>query len=138
MRCNYEVNYPMGQGSISRFELMKIKGRALRHRVWFKTLDRIERAIINLTIKCVEKVRSLKLAEIVMAILNKLKQNLENRIKTLIKQVGVPLAQRVSQIAQKWGNKFAYKWAEEPNFIQYLIIIHINTPTIFRSGILNM
>jgi hypothetical protein len=112
---------------------MKIKKKAMRHGVWFKTLDKIDRAIVNLTIHCVEKIRSLKLAEIVKAIVNKLKQSLESPVKSLMRQIGHPLAQKISQIAQNWGNKSASKWAKELDFIQYLTIIYINTPLLFKT-----
>lgn len=120
---------------ISRAEVLKIKKKATRHRIWFKILNRIDRAIINLTIQCVEKIRSPKLAEIVTAILNKLKQSLESPIKRLMKQVGLPLAQQLSQIAQRWGNKSAKYWAEDREFVKYLAVIQKNLSSLFRIHI---
>lgn len=122
----------MKQCPISTFELRKIKKKAMRHRAWFKVLDRVDRAIVNLTIQCVERIRSPKLAEIVTAILNKLKQNLESPIKSLMQQVGLPLAQKLGEIAQGWGNKSARLWANNLGFIQYLAIMQKNLSSVFR------
>jgi hypothetical protein len=119
--------------TISKLELIKIKKKAMRHKVWFKLLDKIDRAVIDLTIGCVEKIRSSKLAEIITKIVNKLKQTLESPIKRLMKQVGLSLAQKLSEIAQAWGNKSASQWIKELSFIRYLTIIYVNTPIIFKT-----
>jgi hypothetical protein len=128
-----KVDSTMIRWTISRSELIKIKKKALRHKAWFKTLTRIDRAIIDLTIGCVEKIKSSKLVKIITEIINKLKQTLESPIKRLMKQLGFSLAKKISQIAQNWGNKSASRWIRELSFIQYLTIIHVNTPIIFKT-----
>lgn len=55
----------------SRQDLVRIKSRALRTRVWFKALSRGERAIVDLAIRCVEKVRSSILAGAISNIVGK-------------------------------------------------------------------
>jgi hypothetical protein len=127
-----KVDSTMIQWTISRLELIKIKKKAMRHKAWFKILDRTERAIIDLTIRCVEKIRSTKLIEIVTEIMNKLKQIIESPIKRLMRQIGLSLAQKLSEIAQRWGNNSAYLWVLDINFIQYLTIIQKNLSSIFR------
>jgi hypothetical protein len=122
----------MKQWTITRSELMKIKKRAMRRKAWFKILDKTERAIIDLTIQCVEKIRSTKLTKILTEIINKLKQIIESPIKRLMKQIGLPLAQKLSEVAQNWGNKAARFWVAELGFIQYLTVIQRNLPPIFR------
>jgi len=36
--------------------LVKVKKIALRRRVWFRCLDRVERGIIDLTVQCVDSI----------------------------------------------------------------------------------
>jgi len=129
----FRVNYVMVQPPILTAQLIDVKRRAMRHGAWFRVLGKTERAIINLTIHCVERVRSSKLAEIVTAILNKLTENTKSQVKRLIESVGRRLAQKISQTAQKWGNKTAKQWAEDFGFIQYLAIMQINTHSFFTA-----
>jgi hypothetical protein len=123
----------MIKGTISRLELIKIKKKAMRHKAWFKTLNRIDRAIIDLTIHCTEKVQSPKLTNILTKIIDKLKQTLESPIRRIMKQIGLSLTKKISQIAQRWGNKSASQWVREPSFVQYLTIIYVNTPLLFKT-----
>ena len=113
-------------------QLVEIQRRAMRRRVWFKALDRAERAIVTLTIRCVDRIRSQKLAEIVKAIVAKLREAMKGRVKRLMEKVGRQLAQKLSQIAKDWGNVLAVQWAEDPGFVQYLAIMHMNTPRTFQ------
>jgi hypothetical protein len=124
MRTNY--------ASIPVKMLDTIRRKALRKRIWFKVLNRTERAIISLTIRCVEKIRSPKLANIITAITAKLKDAMENKVKKLIKMVGSVLAQKISRIARTWGNILAFHWAKDPDFIRYLAIMHLNMPAMFQ------
>lgn len=105
-----------------------IKQRALRRAMWFKVLDRVERAIINLAIRCVERVRSQKLTRIMTTIVNKLTDAMKSRFKRLIENVGRPLARKMSQIAKAWGNVSAVRWVEDSGFIQYLAVMQMITP----------
>jgi len=54
-----------------------LKTRGLRMRVWYWALDRMERGLVDLTIRWVDKVRSGRMAETLMRILEKLAQALK-------------------------------------------------------------
>jgi len=110
----------------SSSELASIKQRAMRKGVWFKILGKIERAIIDLTIKCVRKVHSSKLTKIVVTIVNKLADASKSKLKRLINEIGRSLAQKLSRIAQNWGNKSATQWVNNPDFAQYLAVTHLS------------
>jgi len=112
--------------------ILELRRRALRRGVWFKVLDRAERAILDLVPKCVDKPKSPRLIDAIAKIIVKLKAALASPIIRLRSQIGWPLAQKISRIAQKWGNKRAREWAEDKGFIQYLTIIKINDISIFR------
>ena len=107
-------------------DLMKIRSRALRTRVWFKALSRVERAIIDLTIKCVEKVRSPTLESVLSVIVCKILESLENRFLSKVKKVGRQLAENLANIAQKWGNKDASSWKYDKELIIFLGINSVN------------
>jgi len=119
-------------GDLTQANLAEIRNKALRRGVWFRVLDRTERAILSLTIRCVERIKSPRLAEIVRAILSKLREAMKGRVERMMETTGRQLAQKLSQVAQSWGNRSAQGWAKDPNFIQYLTIALMNTPSMFR------
>jgi len=118
---------------LTRGELTKIRAKAIRRGIWFSALSGAERACMSLAIRVVERVRSLLLAKVLTSILRKLLYVMESRIARIMREVGRPLAQKLSQIAQEWGNKPAIKWADNHDFIQYLAVTHTNTPAGFKG-----
>jgi len=112
---------------LTRKDLMKIKARAFRRRVWFKALSRTERAIIDLTIKCVERVRSPVLATIVSSVVDKVLKILESRFLKIVNRVGSAIAEEVCRIALDWRNVSASSWKHDSDFISFLGINAINT-----------
>ena len=107
---------------ISVGRLVEVKRVALRRGVWFRALDRVERGVLDLIIRCVDRIRSAMLAKVVMAILIKLKLAMESMVERMVRVVGRSLAQKVSRIAVSWGNRSASKWAEDPGFARYLAV----------------
>src|SRR3989454_10985244 len=65
------------EGPITREVLVGLKTRGLRGRVWYWALDRMERGLVDLTIRWVDKVRSGRMTETLMRILEKLAHALE-------------------------------------------------------------
>jgi hypothetical protein len=104
----------------------------MRSGVWFKALRRIDRVLIDLTIKVVGNVRSVTLAKSILALTRKLEGIMESRLSRALREVGFPLAQKLSLPAQKWGNRSASQWAEDPGFARYLAITQMNTPRLFQ------
>ena len=122
------VENPVAQGAVSRnfcdvlsvVRLAEAKRAALRRGIWFRSLNRIERGILDLTVKYVDCVKSAKLAKIVSAILSKLKMAMESTVERVVRVIGVSLAQKISSIAVNWGNKSAVSWADDHDFALYL------------------
>ena len=106
---------------------MKIKTRALRKGVWFKALSRIERSIVDLTIRCVERVRSDVLMRTVVAILDKLLETLEEEYLKRVERIGREIAEKICEIASRWGNPHAWAWKYDLSFIRYLGANAVNT-----------
>jgi len=123
-----QTNFPLGKD-----ELARIKAKAMRRGIWFKMLTRAERAQMDLTMKIVKRIRSFILAKVVSSIVKKLLDAMESKVAHLTREVGHALAQKLSRIAKKWGNRSADQWAVDSDFIQYLTISYMNTPALFRT-----
>ena len=120
--------------SLKRKLLAKLKRRAQRCRVWFSILKMGERRLMDLVITVVEKVRSPFLASVLEPIIKRLLDAMEGmeaflgRVAYLMRKEGRSLTQKLSRIAQCWGNKSAAGWPEDKGFIQYLTIMDLNKP----------
>jgi hypothetical protein len=107
-------------------KLVAAKKLALRHRVWFRALNRVERGVLDLTTRYVESIKSTKLAKVVTAILEKLKHATESIVDRLVRTVGFSLAQKVSAVAVGLGNRSATRWAVDAEFARYLAVTNLN------------
>ena len=108
-----------------------VKKCALRRGIWFRALSRLERGVLDLTVRYVGNIKSATLATLVTAILNKLKQAVEGKVDRLVKTLGFSLARKVSGLAQSWGNCLAYSWAVDAGFARYLAVTHMNVNRLF-------
>jgi len=108
--------------TLSICRLTDAKKTALRRGVWFRILNRVERGIIDLTVKYVDSIKSSKLAKVVMAIIQKLQISMESKVEHLVRTVGLALAQKISEIAVRWGNRLASSWAEDREFAKFLVL----------------
>jgi len=118
---------------LSREKLAKIRTIAIRRGVWYRTLNRAERALVELTIRIVKKIRSLVLNRVLTSVIEKLQATSEGRVAVLMRKVGQPLAEKISLIAQSWGSVSAAQWRSEHSFIRFLAVMYMNTPTVFRD-----
>jgi hypothetical protein len=119
---------PSGKGLLA-----KLRVKALRRGVWYRVLTRAERAQMELTMRVVERIRSFVLAKVVAKIVVKLLEAMESKVVRLTREMGSVLAQKLSEIAQNWGNNSARNWTADPGFKRYLAVTYLNTPIIFKS-----
>lgn len=112
----------------TREALARLRLKTLRCGVWFKELSRDERMFMKLVIRVTSKVRSFLLAKLLSRIVKKLLDALEGEVARLMRTVGRSLAQKLSEIAQGWGNRSAARWPEDLGFVQYLTIMSLNRP----------
>lgn len=117
----------------SRSELDLIRRKARRRRVWFKVLSRVERGLVSLTIRCVDRVRSSKLAAILEKIVERLTEALRSRVDRLMEEVGWPLARKMAYLAVSWGNRDALNWALGARFARYLTVLHMNDSEMYKA-----
>ena len=112
---------------LNKTQMIKLKLKAIRSGVWFKALPRIDRVLYDLTIKIVRcSVRSASLAKSILCITGKLKALLESKLSRAIRDIGFPLACKLSLLAQNWGNQGAQEWEKDIRFAQYLAIMKLN------------
>src|SRR5712692_2812558 len=100
---------------IMRELLVGLKTRGLRRRVWYRALDRMERGLVDLTIRWVDKVRSGRMTETLMRILAKLAMAMETGMGRVLGR-GRELALRASSLAVGWGNSQAYAWRYDESY----------------------
>ena len=111
---------------IAKQDLLMFKKRALRLNLWFRVLSRTERAIVDLTLKCVERIRSPVLETMVNNITNKVLKALEYGFISKAEEIGQEIAKQMCRIAQKWGNSQAFEWKLDVNFVRFLGVITLN------------
>jgi len=117
----------------SREGLAKLKAIAVRRGLWFKILSALERAVVDLTIKVVERVRSSTLRSILKSIASKVIEVLKSRsFKERALAIGRVLVERFVRIAERLGCKRAKEWTRDPGFVMYLGVSWLNTSPVFR------
>jgi hypothetical protein len=110
-------------------ELAKIKLKALRMKIWFRALSKIERAIVDLTIKCVETVRSNVLTTTISTIVAKILNSFEEIFLVRVEKVGRVIAKTISALGEQWGNESCSEWKNDEFFVRFLGISALNQST---------
>ena len=118
---------------LGRAQLMKLRLKAIRSGMWFRSLSRIDRVLVDLTIKVAGTVRSSTLARNIRGVIGKLEGIMESRFLRTVKEVGVPIARRLCLIAREWGNTAAKEWESDEGFAKYLAAMSFNEPWLFRG-----
>jgi hypothetical protein len=111
---------------LTRQRLLKVKARAVRQGFWFKALSRMERGVFDLTVRCVERVRSSVLAEMLSGIVAKLLENLKPGFLETAMRVGSAIAAELCDLALDWGNAGASFWRHDLGFTRFLGVNTVN------------
>jgi hypothetical protein len=111
--------------------LVEIRRKALRRGVWFKALDRVERGILSLTAKVVDRVESVVLGVELVKILAKLRDALKSGFVRRMEEYGLGRALKMARIAVDWGYAIAVDWSSDIGFVRYLTVMDLNSPTGF-------
>lgn len=109
-----------------RKNLLWLKLKARRSGIWFKVLSRLDRGLLDLTIKVADEVRSLRLIKELLVVARKVEDALESRLSQAICETGFPLARKLGSLAKKWGNPIAESWVSDISFARFLAIMNIN------------
>jgi hypothetical protein len=119
---------------LSRAALAKLRLRAIRRGVWFRDLKDVERKLFDLTIVVVRRIHSVRLAKMVSVIVEKLLDAVESRFSRLVRMQGRGLAEKLSRLAQGWGNKSAVHWAGDLGFMEYLAVASVESSVGLEVG----
>jgi hypothetical protein len=117
---------------LDRKQLVKLKTKAMRSGAWFRALQSIDRVLIDLTIRVANSVRNVKLVESILTVSRKLESAMESRFSRVVREVGLPLAQKISLTAKMIGNISAGSWVFDSSFAIFLAVMHINNVKIFK------
>ena len=107
--------------------LLCMRGRALRKGLWYKALDHVERCILRLTSRIVNRVESEVLGVVLVGIVKKLKDAMESKFVKKMQGSSLVRAKEVADQAVEWGYRAAREWASDVGFIRYLTLVDINT-----------
>jgi len=112
---------------LSRAALVRLKLKSLRSGAWFKVLRSTERALVDVTIRVVDRVRSSVLADALFSVVGKLLDASRSRIEVAVKEFGLPYVHRLSLLAQQWGNESARQWMSDLSFARFIAVMHLNS-----------
>ena len=93
----------------------------------------MERSLVSLTIKCVDRVRSFKLAAMLRNIVQRIEEALRSRVERLMVEIGWPSAQKLADLVFSWGNQDALNWAFDAKFARHLTIVSMNDSGMFKE-----
>ena len=105
---------------------MRVK--ALRRGVLFSALDGLERGILYLSARVVDRVRSGVLGAQLVMIVAKLGEALKCGFTRHVESFGVRQAVRVVQAAVGFGSKVAREWLAGVEFARYLAFVDYYQP----------
>jgi hypothetical protein len=111
--------------------LSSVRSRALRRGVWFKALDTLERGILTLASRVVDKVESAVLGVEIVKILKKLTDAMKSGFVRRMEEYGAIRAKKLVAQAAEWGSGIASEWASDIGLIRYLTLIDMNRPSGF-------
>ena len=117
---------------LDRKQLVKLRMKAMRSGAWFRALQSIDRVLIDLTIRVANSVRNVKLVKSILTVSRKLESAMESRFSRVVREVGLPLSQKLSLTAQKLGNISASSWVFDSSFALFLAVMQINNVKIFK------
>ncbi len=112
---------------MTRRWLESVKGRALRKRVWYRVLNRLERGILDLTLRCVDEVKSSRLALVIGRLVCRILKACRSTFLMQVARTGRGLAEGLSMIAVSWGMEEASSWKGDKDFIRCLGVNAVNS-----------
>jgi hypothetical protein len=109
----------------SRF-LDDVRRKALRKRVWYRALDRLERGIFSLATQLIDEVKSELLGVELVKMLRKLSDAMKSGFARCVEEYGLRKAKAIALQAVRFGYESAGEWASDVGFIRYLAFLKVN------------
>ena len=113
---------------LTRGFLLKIRRRAIRKRVYYRALDRLERGILDLSSRLLDSAQSVVLLQQLFEIVMKLEEALKGRFQRHVESFGVRRVAQIIMQAVKFGYRDAVRWLRDPGFMEYLTVMDLNSP----------
>lgn len=109
--------------------LSGLRAKALRRRLWFKVLDRMDRGFYNLTVVVVDRVEDPVLGREILSLVLKLRDALKSKFVGLVESLGVERAWEASRLAVDWGNHRAKVWRGDKSFATLHAVLEFYSPS---------
>ena len=109
--------------------LLELRRKAIRRRVWYTSLDRVDRGIIYLVTRVVDRVESATLGIVLMKITKKLRDAMKSSFIKLMESDGVRMARNMAEMAVEWEYWAAKEWARDLGYVRYLTMLTLNKPS---------
>jgi hypothetical protein len=114
---------------VEKISLVKLRLKAMRRGVWYRALNRIDRVLVDLTIKVTKTaIKSRTLLNQLQSVTAKIECFLENKLTRTAREYGLPQTCKLAGIAQSWGNKDAHAWSSDYAFATFLAALKLNNP----------
>jgi len=113
--------------------LSSVRGKAIRRGVWFRALDSLERGIITLASRVVDRVESAVLGVEIVKIMRKLNDAMKSRFVRRMEEYGFRQTLKITRMAVEWGYDLAVEWSSDLGFVRYLTVLDLNWPTGFGA-----
>jgi hypothetical protein len=115
-------------------QIDSLRTRALRNKVWFLATEKTERAIVSLSLRCLQTVRERSLlAKVLSVVVAKVQTALESGRQFLFEVAGRPIAQLMVRTALKWGYEEGKEWLKDITFIRFHGLNRIGSSSTFSS-----
>jgi len=110
----------------TRLFLNDVRQKALRKKVWYRALDRVERGIFSLAAQLIDEVKSEVLGVELVKILRKLRDAMKSGFVRCMEGFGVGKARMVAMQAVGFGYDAAVSWASDEEFIRFFTFLKMN------------
>ena len=106
--------------------ISRLRRRALRRRIWYKALDRVERGILVLVSRVVDRVESEVLGVVLVEIVRKLRDAMKCEFVTLMETYGVKRVRDLVEYTLAWGNTSTICWANDQGYVRHVTNLKLN------------
>jgi hypothetical protein len=113
---------------LTREYLAEIRYQALRKRIWYKTLDDIERSIFSLSVTVCNKIHSNLLNIQLEKIIAKLKNVIKSEFVRYFERFGIARMITIQKQAIDFGYNKANGLKLDYKFLRYLMFLDYNQP----------
>ena len=115
-----------------RCSLVRLKKVSLRSGAWFTVLSWKQRRFLDIVIRTVDRIRSGLLLRVLAPLVERLLTAVgeEARDGALVLmdrgayKMMMGIAEKIVQIAERWGNRSAREWLDE-GFVRYLLVMNL-------------